>query len=116
MPKDRSAEYAYRKEQRLQRRKDGVCTRCGVPLTDKEKSRGYLTCDICRKRWTLMYYPTSERALKRRPMQDRGKNGDCWQCGKLLPEGYTKKKCQQCIEKARNAFLNSKKKEAEDEE
>lgn len=106
----RANEYARRKEQRKQRREAGECTRCGVPLTEKEKAAGYLTCQRCRDKWRLEYYPTSTLGRSRRPNADRGRNHDCWLCGAILPEGYTKKKCEACIEKSRQGLLDTNEK------
>lgn len=97
--------YKWRKERREKRRAAGECTRCGVPLNDFEKENGLLTCQRCRDKWRLEYYPTSTRGLSRRPSADRGRNHDCWVCGAILPEGYTKKKCEACIEKSRQGLL-----------
>lgn len=91
----REKEYLKRKQQRAERRAQGLCTRCGVPLEDAR----YVQCERCRKAFQLNWYPTSTRALHARPFADRGKNGDCWMCGKLLPQGYTKKLCAECIDK-----------------
>lgn len=91
----REKEYQKRKQQRLERKAQGVCTRCGCPLDNAL----YVQCKRCRDKFRLVYYPMSTLAGKRRASCDRGRNGDCWQCGQLLPQGYTKKICPQCIEK-----------------
>ena len=92
---------------KIERRALGVCTKCAVPLDDQDKKLGFVTCKRCRDKWRLEYYPNSTRGLSRRPQGDRGKNHDCWQCGCKLPEGYTKKKCEACIDKSRQGLLET---------
>lgn len=96
---DRAAEYDKRKKQRIERRKNGECTKCGVPLSDVEKHVGFVTCSRCRYNWRMKYYPISTRAIHARPMCERGMNGECWCCGELLPPGYAKRVCQKCIDR-----------------
>lgn len=95
----REKEYLKRKQQRAERRAQGLCTRCGVPLEDAR----YVQCERCRKAFQLNWYPMSTRGSHARPMADRGKNGDCWRCGQLLPQDYHKKICPECISKALKA-------------
>lgn len=99
---DRKKEYEKRKAQRIKRRSEGVCTRCGVPLDDMT----HVQCKRCRDTFRLVYYPMSTLAGKRRAMCDRGRNGDCWQCGKPLPQGYQMKDCPECIEKKRQGVID----------
>lgn len=107
---DRTKEYTKRKAQRLERRERGLCTRCGVPL-DISKDKGRFTCGRCRESYRYIYYPVSSRALSyKRNIWERGQYGDCWLCGKKLPEGYEKKNCPECIEKSRLGRLISREK------
>ena len=92
----REKEYQKRKRQRAERREQGLCTRCGVPLEDAR----YVQCERCRQACNLLWYPSSTRGSHARPMADRGKNGECWRCGQLLPQGYAKKVCPDCISKS----------------
>lgn len=103
-----ACEYQRRKDQRQERRDAHKCTRCGVPLPDDDIQKGLVTCKRCRDMFRLVYYPQSKRAGLRRAWDDRGKNGDCWQCGKILPKGYEMKVCQECIAK-RKAGMRRKK-------
>lgn len=106
MKRDRTKEYEKRKQQRIERKEKGLCTRCGIPLTDTR----YLQCERCRKAFRLLYYPVCKRTTGfLRTNYERGECGDCWLCGKKLPEGYFKKKCPECIEKSRQGYFRNHK-------
>jgi len=82
----------------LQRKKEGLCPRCGAKKKKSEKSS---YCGNCLEFYRNYHNENSTALNKTRKLvyKQRIKNNQCPRCGKKHRAGYTKKICKKCLEK-----------------
>jgi len=82
----------------LQRKKDGLCPRCGAK---KRKSYKFSYCEDCRLFFRNYNREVSENINKVRKdrYDERKENRQCPRCGKSLGKKYKKIICASCLEK-----------------
>ena len=84
----------------LERKKMGLCPRCGDKVRKNSK---FIYCDICRGFFRKYNEETSETVseIRRERYAERKANHQCPRCGKKLGKKYTKTICETCLEKNR---------------
>ena len=84
-----------RKAQYQQKRKEGLCPRCGV------ESEGFIYCEACRAYFRSYNKEISEKVNEIRKMKylQRKNNRQCPRCGVKLRKKYKNIICADCLEK-----------------
>ena len=81
-----------------QRKKEGLCPRCG---NKKKKSEKFIYCSDCREFFRNYNNQNSEanNQTRKELYHERKSNRQCPRCGKKHGKKYTKIMCEQCLEK-----------------
>jgi rRNA maturation protein Nop10 len=89
-----------RKAQYQQRKKQGLCPRCGVKI---KKTSPYKYCDDCRSYFRDYSNAIAEKVgvTRKKKYTLRKKLHQCPRCGKQLGKRYSKIMCSACLTKAR---------------
>jgi NMD protein affecting ribosome stability and mRNA decay len=97
---DMPAKLSERRAQYQQRKKQGLCPRCGAKV---KKSSPFKYCDDCRSYFRDYVNAISEKVgIARKKKYDlRKKLHQCPRCGKKLGKRYSKIMCPDCLAKAK---------------